>query len=101
MSMTIPDGLLEATVSDTDSSLYELGHKIGRLYTDHGLPIDMAFDRLPHTKEQKQAILTGALHWLVIHKRNSGATEKAIDKQRAMNVKIAESFAKTGESGVY
>lgn len=98
--MDIPDGLLEATVTD-NGKLHELGVKIGKLYTDFGLPIDIALDRLPHTKDQKIAILSGAQWWLVEHRRGSGATDKALDRQRKANRQAMESFIKTGESGVY
>lgn len=78
-----------------------LGVKIGKLYTDHGLPIDMAFDRLDLTKEQKISVLDGCCQWFIEHKRNSGATEKAIDRQRKANRKMLEDFIKTGEVGIY
>lgn len=97
--MNIPGGLLESVV--TYPELQELGVKIGRIYTDHGLPIDMALDRLPHSHEQKIAILNGALSWFVEHKRQSGATDKAIERQRATNRDIMERFIKTKETGVY
>lgn len=94
----LPDGLLENV---TNEGLFNLGVKIGKLYTDHGLPLDMALDRIKCTKEQKINILYGAQNWLVEHKRNSGATEKAIERQRATNIKTMEVFLRTGETGVY
>lgn len=80
----------------------ELGLIIGKLYTDHGLPIDMAFDRLPDiSKDDKVVILTSAHSWLIDHKRNSGASEKAIERQRKSNLDSMERFLKTGEVGIY
>lgn len=93
--------LLESKIQPGSADLQELGIKIGKLYTDHGLPIDMALDRLDLTKEQKLSVLDGACQWLVEHKRNSGATEKAIDRQRATNRKMLEDFLIKGETGVY
>lgn len=93
------DNLLESIISNRD--LEGVGIKIGKLYTNHGLPIDIALDKLPHTKEQKIAILTYAQNWLVEHKRNSGATEKAIERQRKANRESMETFVKTGETGIY
>lgn len=93
--------LLEVDVNDSEDKLYELGLEIGKLYTNHGFPIDMALERLEARKTQKVSILGGALHWLVIHKRNSNATEGAIDRQRATNLEIMERFLSTGETGVY
>lgn len=90
--------LVSATL---DRELVELGRKIGRIYTDHGLPIDIALDRLDYSKEQKLAIINGICEWLIEHKRNSRATDKAIERQRTQNVKMVEAFIKTGETGVY
>jgi hypothetical protein len=96
----IPEGLLESVAADS-GKLHELGIQIGKIYTDHGLPIDIAFDKLSFPKEHKTAILNGALHWLVLHKRNSGATEKAIERQRKLNRDYMEKFIETGEVGLY
>ena len=93
--------VLLSKVQPGSKELQELGVKIGKLYTDHGLPIDMALDRLPHSKEQKLSILDGACQWFIEHKRNSGATEKAIERQRTTNRKMIEDFVKKGETGVY
>lgn len=81
--------------------LHSLGIKVGKLYTDQGFPPDMALDRLPHTKEQKVAILNGVCEWLIEHKRNSGATDKAIERQRTTNRKMLEDFVAKGETGIY
>lgn len=97
--------LLEAISLDTDDELDSFGVKIGHLYTDHGLPIDMAFDKLNQrfdlTSQQKLAVLNGALWWLVQHRRNSAATEKALDRQRKINRETVERFIRTGEVGLY
>lgn len=93
--------LLDSQILDSNSQLYDLGIKIGKLYTDHGLPLDIALERLKYPKEQKLAILNGALHWLVLHKRNSGAPEKAIERQRKLNRQYAERFLAGKEVGAY
>lgn len=81
--------------------LIGLGIEVGKLYTDHGLPLDMALERLEHPKDQKLIILDGACQWFIQHKRNSGATEKAIERQRIANRKIIEAFTAGHELGVY
>lgn len=87
---------------DKDGKLQELGKTIGQIYTDHGLPIDMALDRLKgYTKLQKLAILIGAQSWLIEHRRKSSATDKALDRQRKSNRETLERFIKTGETGIY
>lgn len=98
--MNILGELLESSVAD-DGKLYDMGVEVGKLYTDHGLPIDMALERIEGSKEKKLAVLNGALHWLVLHKRNSGAPEKAIDRQRAQNIKYVERFLAGKEIGAY
>lgn len=98
--LKIPNGLLEA-VAKNDGFLEDMGTQIGRLYTDFGLPIDMALDRLPYTYEQKITILHSALGWFVEHKRNSGATEKSIERQRKSNRELMERFIKSKEVGIY
>jgi len=95
-----PAELLEAIAAD-DGSLQELGSQIGHLYTDYGLPIDMALDKFRLTKQQKIAVLFGAQNWLIEHRRNSAATDKAIERQRKTNREVLERFIKTGETGVY
>lgn len=90
-----------ASIMSDDGQLDKLGMKIGKLYTDKGLPIDMALDRLDLIKEQKIAVLTGACTWLLQHKRNSGATKKAIERQRSTNRKMLEDFIRSGETGAY
>lgn len=102
MPADTPLGAIVASkVQPMSKELQELGIKIGHLYTDHGLPVDMAFDRLPRTKEQKLSILDGVCQWLIEHKRNSGATDKAIERQRHTNQKMLEDFITKGEAGVY
>ncbi len=93
--------LIESITQPGAKELEELGLEIGKLYTDKGFPIDMALDRLPHTKEQKVSILFGACQWFIEHKRNSGAGEKSIERQRNVNRKMIEDFVATGETGVY
>lgn len=98
---TVLGALIASKVQDGNNELQEVGKTIGRLYTDHGLPIDMALERLPYTKEQKISVLDGACQWFIEHKRLSGATEKAIDRQRDANRKMLEDFITRGEVGVY
>jgi hypothetical protein len=99
--MKTPSGLLSAIASDKDNQLFDIGVKIGKIYTDHGLPIDMALDRLSRSFEQKIAILSGALSWLIEHRRDSGATDKALDRQRKSNCEAMSRFIKTKETGIY
>ena len=87
---------------DADAESVDLGIRIGRLYTDHGYPIDSAFDKLVgYDKGQMVSIVHGVCIWLVQHKRNSGATDKAIERQRETNKNIITRFINTGEVGVY
>lgn len=103
--ITIQPELLEAITSDAYPELHTVGIKIGKLYTDQGLPLDMAMAQLerkyPLTKTQKITVLSGAQSWLIEHRRNSAATDKALDRQRAVNKEVMERFIKTGETGVY
>jgi len=93
--------ILKAIVNDTDDQLLNFGTKIGKLYTNYGLPIDMALAQLDCTQEQKVSVLIGAQNWLIEHKRNSGATDKAISRQRKTNVDTMEHFISEGETGIY
>lgn len=93
--------LLEASQQANAQPLHDMGVGVGRLYTDHGLPIDMALAKLELSKEETIQVLNGALWWLVEHRRQSGATPKAVDRQRKANRQIMERFLQTGETGVY
>lgn len=93
--------LLESKIQLGSKELQELGVKIGKLYTDKGLPIDMALERLDYTQQQKLSILDGALQWLIEHKRLSGAPEKAIERQRKLNRQYIERFLTGKEVGAY
>lgn len=93
--------LVQSKVQPVSGALQELGVKIGKLYTDHGLPVDMALDRLNLTKEQKLSVLDGVCQWLIEHRRNSGATEKSIERQRASNRRMVERFIAKDEVGIY
>jgi hypothetical protein len=84
-----------------NKELFELGMKVGKIYTDFGLPIDMALDKLPYGKREKAQVLFGAQNWLIQHRRDSNATDKAIERQRRANREAMYRFLKTGESGVY
>lgn len=93
--------LIASKVQPFSKELQKTGIVIGKLYTDHGFPLDMSLARLEYTKEQKVSILDGASQWLIEHKRMSGATEKAIERQRKANRKMLEDFIKKGETGAY
>jgi len=84
--------------------LEEQGTWIGRLYTDKGFPLDMSIAELKKrnvTEEDMFVIIEGALTWFVQHKRNSGATEKALNRQREQNSKIMAAFLAGKETGLY
>jgi hypothetical protein len=93
--------LLETKRLPNYQELEDYGIGIGKVYTNHGYPIDMALDRLPHGKAEKIVIIHGVCQWLIEHKRLSGAPEKSIERQRATNKRMIEAFIRTGETGVY
>jgi hypothetical protein len=100
----MPDlaSLLQSKVQFQSDQLQQLGIKIGKLYTDKGFPPDMALERLTgYTTIQKLSILDGLCQWLIQHKRNSGATDKAIVRQRSSNRDMVARFLATGEVGIY
>jgi len=99
MATNVLGEILEARAKYPDD--IELGVKIGKLYTNMGLPPDMALDRIDVPQDRKIAILAGCCDWLIEHKRNSGANEKAIERQRKTNRKMIEDFITKGEAGVY
>lgn len=98
--MRIPEQFIGYLVP-MNEELFELGIKIGKIYTDFGLPIDMALEKIKGDKKAKAQILYGAQNWLIEHRRNSSATDKALDRQRKINIQTMEAFIKTGESGIY
>lgn len=102
-TMTTNDwrGELVAAIATHDTKAEEFGTQVGKLYTDKGLPIDMALDRIDWPKERKIVVLQGALDWLIEHKRNSGGTEKSIERQRKTNAAAMERFINGGETGMY
>ncbi len=81
--------------------LENLGIKLGKLYTDKGYPLDLALGLLKLPLEHKVVVLHGACQWLIEHKRNSGAGENAIERQRKTNRKMQEDFVRSGETGIY
>lgn len=94
--------ILEAKVQPKALHLENIGITIGKLYTDKGLPPDMALERLTgYTKLEKLSIVDGICQWLIEHKRNSGATDKAIARQRKSNQQSLTQFIDTGEAGIY
>ena len=80
--------LLNSKTKIGAEEMVDLGIIVGKLYTDHGLPIDIALDHLEKkrtiTKEQQLLVLDGACQWLIEHKRNSGADERSIERQRGV-----------------
>ena len=99
--MSTIDVIIKAVAHDIDNKLLNFGTEIGKLYTNHGLPIDMALDRLDYTQEQKISVLIGAQNWLMEHKRNSGATDTALGRQLKTNVDTMERFIFKGETNIY
>jgi hypothetical protein len=108
--MVMTDGevvgaLLAAKTLGNSPELEALGVEIGKLYTDHGLPVDIALSELnkkrPLSSGQKLLVLDGACQWLIQHKRNSGATEESIERQRQTNRELLRRFLTKGEVGVY
>lgn len=95
------EALIVGITNDDDGKLEALGIKIGKLYTDMGYPIDMALARLTLSVERKLVVIDGACQWLIQHKRNSGATDKSIERQRNTNRKMLEDFMRSGETGAY
>lgn len=94
--------LMEANSQFGHSQLVDIGKQLGRLYTDHGLPADMALDRLQGYSElQKVSIVDGICQWLNEHKRLSDASENALERQRKANRNMLERFVSTGETGAY
>lgn len=90
----------------TKKELEDMGLHVGKTYTDHGLPIDMALDQLDKrfpglTRYSKVIILNAALGWLIEHRRNSAATEKALDRQRKNNRETMRRYLESGEAGLY
>lgn len=97
--------LIQAKMRSEAKYYNDWGLKIGQLYTDHGLPIDIGLaelnKRFKMTEEQELCVIDGACEWLIQHKRNSGATEKAIERQRKTNREMLRSFLTKGETGAY
>ena len=82
-------------------ALHNLGVMVGKMYTDHGLPVDMSLKRLNYSKQEKISILDGVCSWMIQHKKNSGATDKAIERQKLSNKTVMDHFISSGESGLY
>ena len=94
--------VLEALTYSRRDEFLDMGKQIGRIYTDFGFPIDMALEKLPEsTKQQKLLIIMGAQNWLIEHRKNSSATDKALERQRRINKEALERFIQTGETGMY
>lgn len=94
-------GLIRAKTREDAETLEDIGQEIGKAYTDHGYPIDMALAKVKGTDDQKLSVLHAACKWLIQHKRDSGATEESIDRQRRANLKMLEDYIGKGEVGVY
>lgn len=104
MSSSVIGHLIQShttTTSENMDHILRLGERIGKLYTDDGLPIDIALQSPSIPSENRLLVLHGACKWLIEHKRRSGATEKAIERQRAVNRRAIESFINYGECKIY
>lgn len=89
-------------ITDEDMKPFiDLGKEIGQLYTSYGFPLDISLERLKMNKKEKVAVIHGASCWFIEHKRNSGATEKSLEKQRRTNNDMITRFVSTGETGIY
>lgn len=93
--------LATALAHPAADDLQEVGITLGKLYTDHGLPVDMALDRLSLPKDLKLLVVHGVCQWMIQHRRNSNAPDRAIKRQQAVNAKILAEFSRTGEVGLY
>lgn len=89
------------TGNPRQEELVALGKELGRLYTDHGLPLDLSLHHLGLPRSDNVLMLYGACQWFIDHKRRSGALQPAINRQRAVNRKMLEDFTRTGETGIY
>jgi len=100
----ILEKIVESLSNPNRAYLEEQGTWVGKLYTDKGLPLDISIAELRkrNTSEDDMfVIIEGALTWFVQHKRNSGATEKALNRQREQNNKIMAAFLAGKETGLY
>lgn len=98
------ENLVAAFMLPDKETFLEFGTAVGKLYTDHGLPLDMAMDKVKergYSELQQLLIVQGACGWFVEHKRLSGAPEKAIERQRGVNRNILTNFVKGKETGIY
>lgn len=91
--------------SREQAKLDQLANSMFVMYTQNGFPPDMFLDKLskliPLNEDQKLFIISKYQDKLIEHKRLSGIEEKNLDKVRKGNIRILESFLKTGESGIY
>lgn len=104
MSSSVVGELIKSQLmieSEDMNHLLRLGERIGKLYTDDGLPIDIALQSPSIPSDSRLLVLYGACKWLIEHKRRSGATEKAIERQRMVNRRAIESFINFGECKIY
>ena len=100
----ILEKIIESLSNPNRKRLEEEGTWVGRLYTDKGLPLDMSIAELRKrnfTEDDIFIIVEGALTWFVQHKRNSGATDKALNRQREQNSKTMSAFLAGRETGLY
>jgi len=94
--------LIESISQDNSHELRDLGTSIGKLFTDHGLPLDMSLDQMKdYTHAEKLSVLFGACQWFIQHKRLSGASDKALDRQRKANRDMIDRFTTRQEVGMY
>ncbi len=85
--------------------LNESGKMMFRLFTQSGMPPDMFFDSLKekmnYNNEELLYILSVYQSEFIEHKIKSGINEKNLKRNQDNNVKVIESFLKTGETGIF
>lgn len=98
----VVEDLIDAISEPKYENLRGLGVDIGKLYTNYGFPVDIAINKLiGYRQTEKLAVLQGVCEWFMEHKRKSGASENALDRQRKSNKRMLENFIKRKEVGVY
>lgn len=103
MNQSYRQVVTNAALEDLDEELYRKGLIIGDLQITHGLPIEISVVELckkGYSKDQIIAILNGAFHQLVMHKRKSGASVESINKQRKSIRKAMDNFINDREIGI-
>ena len=95
------DAYLDPSVGGERDRFIAIGMELGKLYTDFGLPLDMSLGKINLPKAHKAIVLYGALQWLMTHKRNSGANDRALERQRDTNSRMMRTFLEREETMEY